>query len=127
MKESQPDSPTVPSLAELTERLIAFRDARDWAQFHTVKNLIVSLALEAAELMEITQWKTDAQVEDALAEQTVKDRLEEECADVFLYLLLLAERLGIDLARAASAKILRNDAKYPVAKSRGNSRKYNEL
>jgi NTP pyrophosphatase (non-canonical NTP hydrolase) len=116
-----------PSLDELTERLIAFRDARDWKQFHTVKNLIVSLALEAAELMEITQWKTDAEVEVAVADPTVKARLEEECADVFLYLLLLAERLDIDLARAGAAKILRNDAKYPVAKSKGNSLKYNEL
>ena len=122
MKESG-----APSLEELTERLIAFRDARDWQQFHTVKNLIVSLALEAAELMEITQWKTDAEVEVAVAEPAVKARLEEECADVFLYLLLLAERLDIDLARAAGAKILINDVKYPVAKSRGNSRKYNDL
>ena len=116
-----------PSLEELTGRLIAFRDARDWKQFHTVKNLIVSLALEAAELMEITQWKTDAEVEVAVADPAVKARLEEECADVFLYLLLLAERLDIDLARAAGGKINRNDAKYPVAKSRGNARKYNDL
>jgi len=116
-----------PTLAELTERLIQFRDQRDWRQFHTVKNLVVSLALEAAELMEITQWKTDAEVEVAVLEPAVKARLEEECADVFLYLLLLAERLGIDLARVAADKIVVNDAKYPVAKSRGNARKYNEL
>ena len=94
---------------------------------HTVKNLIVSLALEAAELMEITQWKTDAEVEVAVADPAVKARLEEECADVFLYLLLLTERLGIDLARAGAAKIAVNESKYPVAKSRGNARKYNEL
>ncbi|MDO8605059.1 MAG: nucleotide pyrophosphohydrolase [Phaeospirillum sp.] len=116
-----------PSLAELTGRLIAFRDARDWRQFHTVKNLIVSLTLEAAELLEVTQWKTDAEVEDAVADPAVKARLEEECADVFLYLLLLTQRLDIDLVRAAAAKIVRNDAKYPADKSRGNARKYNEL
>ena len=125
MKESGIEAS--PSLAELTARLIAFRDARDWQQFHTVKNLIVSLALEAAELMEITQWKTDAQVEVAVTDPAVKARLEEECADVFLYLLLLSERLGIDLARVAATKIGINDAKYPVSKSRGNARKYNEL
>lgn len=116
-----------PSLAELTRRLVAFRDARDWRQFHTVKNLIVSLALEAAELMELTQWKTDEQVEARLAEPGVKARLEEECADVFLYLLLLSERVGFDLAAAAAAKIALNGAKYPVEKSRGNSLKYNEF
>ncbi len=125
MKESGIEAS--PSLAELTRRLIAFRDARDWRQFHTVKNLIVSLALEASELLEITQWKTDAQVELAVAEPAIKARLEEECADVFLYLLLLAERLDMDLPAVAAAKIARNDAKYPVEKSRGNARKYNEL
>ena len=125
MKESGIEAS--PSLAELTRRLIAFRDARDWRQFHTVKNLIVSLALEASELLEITQWKTDAQVEVAVTEPAVKARLEEECADVFLYLLLLAERLDMDLPAVAAAKIARNDAKYPVEKSRGNARKYNEL
>ncbi|MGE5502819.1 MAG: MazG-like family protein [Actinomycetota bacterium] len=116
-----------PSLAELTRRLVEFRDERDWKQFHTVKNLIVSLALEAAELLEITQWKTDEQVEERLADGQVRARLEEECADVFLYLLLLAERLGIDLARAGAAKIEVNAAKYPAALAKGNALKYNEF
>ena len=115
------------SLAELTRRLVAFRDARDWRQFHTVKNLIVSLALEAAELMELTQWQTDEQVETRLADPAAKARLEEECADVFLYLLLLAERAGFDLAAAAAAKIEVNDTKYPVEKAKGNAMKYNEF
>jgi NTP pyrophosphatase (non-canonical NTP hydrolase) len=121
------DKSPSPSLAELTRRLVAFRDERDWAQFHTVKNLIVSLALEAAELLEVTQWKTDEQVEACLADSRVRARLEEECADVFLYLLLLAERIGIDLGRAGAAKIEVNGTKYPVEKARGNARKYDEL
>jgi NTP pyrophosphatase (non-canonical NTP hydrolase) len=125
MKESKL-SPA-PTLEELTRRLTEFRDARDWRQFHTVKNLMLSLALEAAEVMELVQWKTDAEVDAALADPAFRTRLEEECADVFLYLLLLAERTGIDLARAAEAKIVLNEARYPVAKSRGNARKYNEL
>lgn len=114
-------------MAELTRRLLAFRDERDWAQFHTTKNLMVSLALEAAELLELAQWKTDAQLEDALADPALKARLGEECADVFLYLLLLCERAGIDLMAAASAKIVANAAKYPVDLARGNSLKYSEL
>lgn len=120
------DTPA-PTLAELTARLLAFRDERDWGQFHTVKNLAMSLALEAAELMEITQWKTDKQIEASLGEATIRARLEEECADVLLYLLLLAERAGIDLARAADAKIRLNAAKYPADKARGTARKYDEL
>lgn len=115
------------TLEELTRRLIAFRDARDWRQFHSLKNLIVSVGLESAELLELTQWKDDDAVEDAIADPAFRARLAEECADVLLYLLLIAERAGIDLADAAAAKIETNAAKYPVEKSRGNARKYTEL
>ena len=116
-----------PSLAELTDRLIAFRDARDWRQFHALKDLIVSLNLEAGELLELTQWKSDAEFESAIGEAAMRQRLEEECADVLLYLLLIAERTGIDLQVAAAKKIAINDAKYPVARSRGRATKYTEL
>lgn len=116
-----------PDLAELTARLVAFRDERDWAQFHSAKNLMLSLALEAAELLEIAQWKSDAQVEEALADPGTRARLAEECADVFLYLLLICERAGIDLAAAAAAKIAENARKYPVEKARGNSLKYDQF
>ena len=116
-----------PDLAVLTARLIEFRDARDWRQFHGLKNLMLSLNLEAAELLELAQWKDDAAVEDAVRDPAWRARLAEECADVLLYLLLIAERAGIDLAQAASDKIDANAAKYPIDKARGNSRKYTEL
>ena len=106
---------------------IEFRDARDWRQFHGLKNLMLSLNLEAAELLELAQWKGDAAVEDAARDPAWRARLAEECADVLLYLLLIAERAGIDLAQAASDKIDANAAKYPIGKARGNSRKYTEL
>lgn len=116
-----------PTIAELTQRLIEFRDARDWRQFHSLKNLILSVSLEAAELLETVQWKDDAAVEAAAREPVLRERLAEECADVFLYLLLVCERAGIDLAQAAAAKIERNAAKYPVDKAFGTARKYTEL
>lgn len=116
-----------PSLQSLTERLIAFRDARDWRQFHSLKNLILSLNLESAELLELAQWKDDAEVEHAISDPEFRARLAEECADVLIYLLLICERAGIDPLAAASAKIETNAAKYPVEKSRGNARKYTEL
>ncbi len=117
-----------PSLDDLTARLIAFRDARDWHRFHSLKDLIVSLNLEAAELLELTQWKPDEAVEAAAAaEPAFRARLAEECADVMIYLLLIAERAHFDLARAAAEKIERNEAKYPVDKARGNARKYSDL
>ncbi len=117
-----------PDLAQLTRRLVEFRDARDWKQFHSLKNLLLSLALEAAEALELAQWKTDEELDAQLAaDATLKTRLEEECADVLLYLLLIAEKAGIDLAEAAARKIELNARKYPVEKARGRADKYHEL
>ncbi|MEO9875270.1 MAG: nucleotide pyrophosphohydrolase [Anderseniella sp.] len=115
------------SLDELTQRLLRFRDERDWRQFHSLKDLILSLNLEASELLELAQWKKEAVFEAEAAEGVIHQRLQEECADVLLYLLLIAERAGIDLQLAAAEKIAANDLKYPVEKSRGSATKYTEL
>lgn len=114
-------------LARLTERLIAFRDERDWRRFHSLRNLMASVSLEAAELLELTQWKDDAEVEALAADPAFRQRLGEECADILLYLLLVCERAGIDLAVAADAKIDGNAARYPADRARGTARKYTEL
>ena len=116
-----------PSLDDLTKRLLDFRDARDWRQFHSLKNLILSLNLEAGELLELTQWKSEDAFEGEVESEATQRRLKEECADVLLYLLLIAERAGIDLQMAAAEKIAANEAKYPVAKSRGTAAKYTQL
>lgn len=115
------------TLSRLTDRLVDFRDERQWRQFQSLKNLIVSLNLEAGEMLELTQWKSDEEMENALADDAFKARLEEEAADVLLYLLMICERAGIDLPLAADRKIDRNGEKYPVEKARGNARKYTEL
>lgn len=115
------------SLDELTERLIAFRDERDWRQFQSLKDLIVSLNLEAAELLELTQWKAEQSFETLAQTPAMNARIAEECADVLLYLLLITERAGIDLLSAASDKISRNAEKYPVEKARGSARKYTDF
>ncbi len=111
----------------LTARLIEFRDARDWKQFHSLKDLIVSLNLEAGELLEVTQWIKDDEFEKMADSGVIRAKMEEECADVLLYLLLVAERAGIDLMQAASDKIIRNGEKYPVDKARGTAKKYDKL
>ena len=116
-----------PTLDSLTERLVEFRDAREWRQFHCLKDLIISLNLEAAELLELTQWKSNEAVEQMSDSPPDKSRLSEECADVLLYLLLVAERIGIDLIEVAQAKIAVNERKYPVEKARGNATKYSDL
>ena len=112
---------------ELTRALLRFRDERNWAQFHTLRNLIVSLNLEAGELLELTQWKSDAEMASLLDDPKKHEALRDECADVLLYLLLIADRAGIDLEAAALEKLRKNAEKYPVDKSYGTSRKYTEL
>ncbi|OED37284.1 nucleotide pyrophosphohydrolase [Chromatiales bacterium (ex Bugula neritina AB1)] len=120
-------TPNQPSLDELTQRLLEFRDARDWRQFHSLKDLILSLSLEASELLELTQWTPADDFEKNAHDERMQQRLKEECADVLLYLLLITERAGIDLQQAAAEKITANERKYPVEKSRGTSAKYTEL
>ena len=115
------------TIDSLTGRLIEFRDARNWQRFHSLKDLILSLNLEASEMLELAQWKKDEDFEKSMLDSGPKTALEEECADVLLYLLLIAERSGIDLLAAASAKIDKNAKKYPVEKARGNARKYTDF
>ena len=111
-------------LKALTVALQAFRDARDWQQFHSLRNLIVSLNLEAGELLELTQWQSDQEIDRLPTTPSGREALEDECADVLLYLLLIADRAGIDLAAAARSKLVKNEGKYPVARFRGSRRKY---
>jgi len=111
----------------LTEAVRQFRDERNWAQFHSLRNLIVSLNLEAAELLELTQWKSDEEITALPEHAETRELLRDECADVLLYLLLIADKAGIDLEAAARAKLSKNAAKYPVEKSYGSSRKYTQL
>ena len=112
-------------LQTLAAEVIAFRDERDWKQFHNPKDVALSLLLEASELLELFQWKQGAQVEEVASKQ--KARVAEELADVFNYTLLLAQDLGIDLEQALRDKLASNAVKYPADKARGTSRKYTEL
>jgi len=98
-------------LQRLTQDLRDFAKARDWEQFHSPKNLAAALSVEAAELLEHFQWLTEAQSRSLEAEQ--RDEVGAEMADVFLYLLQLADKLGIDLIDAAKRKMVVNAQKYP--------------
>lgn len=111
-------------LKTLTRAVLEFRDARNWRQFHSLRNLIVSLNLEAAELLELTQWKRDEEIDAIADDAKALAALREECADILLYLLLIADKAGIDLAQAAEEKLAKNGEKYPVEKSYGSSAKY---
>jgi NTP pyrophosphatase (non-canonical NTP hydrolase) len=110
---------------ELTKRIVEFRDARDWRQYHSPKNLAGSIVIEAAELLETLQWSSDATIaSDVEANRTDIAR---ELADITIYCLLMAHETGIDLESAVVAKLNENEAKYPVAKARGRREKYDRL
>ena len=107
---------------EITKALIEFRDARDWKQFHDSKNLATAIGIEAAELNELYLWKTIKE-----SEEVDKARLKEELADVFSFAFLLAEKHNLDVKEIVLDKIDQNNKKYPVEKSKGSAKKYNEL
>lgn len=107
---------------EAAEKAIEFRNARDWKQFHTPKDLALSIAIEAGELLEVFQWSgTDTEV------SAKKECAIDELADIVIYCMYLADSLSVDLADAVNNKIDVNSQKYPVEKARGSSKKYTEL
>ena len=112
---------------ELQGILRSFYEERDWAQFHNPKNLVMALTGEIGELSELFKWLDLEQAEAIMDDKIKAQQVREEMADVFVYLVSLADKLGIDLIQAAKAKMEKNRAKYPVEKSKGNSKKYNEL
>lgn len=112
-------------IADLTRRIIEFRDAREWKQFHNPKDVALSLVLEAAEVMEHFQWKSMEDIDRYLEDH--RDKVGEELADVLYWVLLLSYDMGIDIREALSKKMNMNEAKYPVEKARGKYTKYTEL
>ena len=128
--EIRPDSKhnrlmEIKDINALKLRLREFADKRDWNQFHSPKNLCMALGIEVSEIAEHFQWLTEEQ-----SRNLPKDKLAEvsdELADTLLYLVRLADKLGIDLLAAAAAKIELNEKKYPVEMARGNARKYTEF
>lgn len=113
------------ALIVLRDRLREFAAEREWERFHTAKNLAMALAGEAGEVIEHFQWLS-AEESDGL-DLARRDEVALELADVLLYLVRLADVLGIDLRDAAARKLALNEARYPVAKARGRSEKYNKL
>jgi len=112
---------------DLVRAVLAFRDARDWKQFHNPKDLAISISLEAAELLEHFQWKTPAEVAAHLADPRRREEVADEMADVQSLLISLADAAGVDLHAATLRKLRKAARKYPVRKSRGSARKYTEL
>jgi len=114
----------VSDLEEIKLKARHFAAQRDWNQFHSPKNLVMALGVEAAELSEIFQWLTEEQ-SGQLSEE-MRARVADEIADVQVYLVRLADRLEIDIASSVTAKMKKNEAKYPADLVRGSSKKYSE-
>lgn len=112
------------SLENLTRAIVAFRDERDWKQFHHPKDLAVALAIEAAEVLEVLRFKSPQQIDEELP--ALRDRLGEELSDCLFFILLMAHDCGIDLSHALPAKLEQNARKYPAEQVRGKNRKYDE-
>ena len=112
-------------IKNIIEKIKKFRDERDWMQFHDHKNMAISIILEASELLEHFQWKTKDEVEAYVKDH--KLQVEEEIADVALYLFELADNLDIDLSKAIEKKLEKNTQKYPAEKAKGKHTKYNRL
>lgn len=107
---------------EIIEKILKFRNDRDWEQFHNGKDLTISLSLEVNELLEIFQWSGN----DLYCEQKL-DKIEEELADVFIYATLLAECYGLDIDQIITNKLEVNNQKYPVDRSKGRKDKYSDM
>jgi NTP pyrophosphatase (non-canonical NTP hydrolase) len=113
------------SLKKLLAEALKFRDAREWKQFHNFKDLAVTLCLEAAEVLEHAQWKSEAELAKYL--RSHRDQVGDELADVLHVTLLLAEHCRIDLAKTFARKMRQNEEKYPIHKARGSAKKYTQL
>jgi NTP pyrophosphatase (non-canonical NTP hydrolase) len=113
------------SFDALRAKISAFRDERDWDQFHHPKELAIALSIEASELLEHFLWKNPAEVSERIAAR--KEDIADELADVAVYLIELADKMGVDLEEAIDRKMAKNALKYPVEKARGSNKKYSEL
>ncbi|MDZ7821880.1 MAG: nucleotide pyrophosphohydrolase [Candidatus Marinimicrobia bacterium] len=115
----------IQALKNISEKLKKFTHERDWEQFHSPKNLAMALSVEVSEIIEELQWLTEEQSSNLSKDKTEKIR--QEIADVFIYLIMLADKYDIDLINAAEDKIMINEKNYPVKRSKGNAKKYTEL
>lgn len=114
-------------LEDLTRAIVAFRDRRDWKQFHSLKNLAAGLSIETAELQEILLWKSDSEVEALRRSASGRRRFAEEVADVLVFGLLFCHEAGLDPAQVVRQKLRHNAKKYPVRLAKGRALKYTEL
>ena len=114
-------------MTNLQEKITAFVQERDWGQFHNPKDIALSITIEAAELLELFQWKDETEITELAKKSEFKQNVQQEVADIMIYLLILTGTLGIDIPQAVMEKIEMNKKRYPVEKAKGKATKYNNL
>ncbi|MCX6775688.1 MAG: nucleotide pyrophosphohydrolase [Candidatus Micrarchaeota archaeon] len=115
------------TLDDLKKTVKKFCEDRDWDQYHNAKDLAIGIITESSELLEHFRFKSEKEIEEMFKDSRKKSEISEEMADVFYFLLRLAQKYDIDLGSELSKKIAHNEKKYPVEKSRGSNKKYTEL
>lgn len=114
-------------ISELRNKVASFVHERNWEKFHTPKDLALAIAVESAELLELFQWKNNKEIEELLNDTKYRNRIEEEMADIMIYILVLSNTLDTDLSQVVLQKIQTNSDRYPIHKSKGKATKYTEL
>ena len=115
------------NIQEIKEKIKQFIRERDWEQYHHPKELAISLSLEAAELLELFQWKEKQTLEELKNDKELMKKLKEELADIMIYAIDVANYTDIDVSEAIIEKLRKNEEKYPIEKAKGSNKKYNEL
>ena len=115
------------TIEQLKKEVVTFRDERNWKRFHDPKNLSIALSIESAELQELFLWKSDKEIKAILLSDRGIRRIKEELADIFIYLLYLSEKCGIDISNTVKEKIEINRRKYPLNRSYNSSKKYTDF
>ncbi|MDO8510620.1 MAG: nucleotide pyrophosphohydrolase [Nanoarchaeota archaeon] len=115
------------NINELKEKVKTFCEERDWDQFHNAKELAIGIATEASELLQYFRFKSEQQVDEMFNKEFKKQQISEEMADVFYFLLRLAQRYNIDLTTELDNKMKKNELKYPIEKAKGSNKKYDEV
>lgn len=115
------------NIEKINNLVCDFNKEREWEQFHSIKNLSMALAVESSELMELFQWMTEMDSENVKNDINLKSKLEDEISDVFIYLMRIAVKANVDIEQSILKKIEKNRSKYPIEKSKGNSKKYSDF
>jgi NTP pyrophosphatase (non-canonical NTP hydrolase) len=115
------------TISELKNKVKNFCDERDWNQYHNAKELVTAMIIETSELLEHFRWKSHKESDDSFKDEKKLVEIKDEMADVFYFLLRLAQRYDIDLSEALENKLKKNHEKYPVEKFKGSHKKYNEI